>query len=278
MKKLIVLLQVTFVSFLINSQITLEKSYSDNQGLSIIKLEKSGYKYSQYDLQNKILKLYNLDHTIFKTINLPTLPQEYGTDGSIAYISETLFNTDNKVELLVYSDSWGPKSSNQNSGSLKVINEDGTVIFNGDSMRVVENRSTNLYGYNDNSQFIYNTTNGTKMILWSYKKADTGFKVFSLPGTLIASLNETTIEQKNSYLPYPNPTNSYLTIPYELTKSNAGLLTIYDAHGRQIELLQIDNNFKNVFIDISKFQNGYYNYTISNKEEIIDKGKFLVSK
>ena len=97
MKKLIFsLLAVTINVFTTNAQITLEQSYADIQGLSIIKLENSEYKYLQYDLANQIIKLYNLNHSLFKTITLPNL-QPSSQKISIAYISENLFNLDNFV-------------------------------------------------------------------------------------------------------------------------------------------------------------------------------------
>ena len=86
MKYLLIILFTAFITHHYNAQITLEQSYADGQGLSIIKLENSGQKYLQYDLTNQIVKLYNLDHSIFKTISLPTL-QTSTQLLSISYIS-----------------------------------------------------------------------------------------------------------------------------------------------------------------------------------------------
>ncbi|MBW8049187.1 MAG: T9SS type A sorting domain-containing protein [Cytophagales bacterium] len=277
MKKLIiVLLAVGMAAHNSNAQITLEQSYADNQGLSIIKLENSGHKYLQYDLTNQIVKLYNLDHSIFKTILLPTL-QPATQNLSISYISENLFNTDNLIEILCWKRNWQPTSWIV-GGSVKIINENGSVVFLQDSMVVVEQRSTTFYGYNDKSSFIYNTTNGTKLILYSYKTNDEGFKVFSLPGTLMASIKNINSDNLEDKFVFPNPANSNITIPYELTESSFAILTIYDTNGKEIQNLKIDKTFKNVFVDVSKFQNGVYLYTIKNEAKLISNGKFIVSK
>lgn len=276
MKKLTFILFAVLITLNTKAQITLEQSYPDNQGLSIIKLENSGHKYLQYDLANQIVKIYNLNHSIFKTITLPSLlPTNQKT--SIAYVSENLFNSDNLVEILCYKEGWSPQSPTTD-GSVIVIDENGGTVFSQDSMVIVEQRSTTYYGYDDKSSFVYNTTNGTKMILYSYKTSDKGFKVFSLPGTLIASVKQFPSTINESNLVYPNPSNSNITISYELAKSSTGILTIYDLNGNEVENLKIDKTFKNVFIDVSKFQNGIYLYTIKNENELISNGKFLVSK
>ena len=57
MKYLLIILFTAFITHHSNAQITLEQSYADGQGLSIIKLENSGQKYLQYDLTNQIVKL-----------------------------------------------------------------------------------------------------------------------------------------------------------------------------------------------------------------------------
>ena len=276
MKKLTFILFAVLITLNTKAQITLEQSYPDNQGLSIIKLENSGHRYLQYDLANQIVKIYNLNHSIFKTITLPSLlPTNQKT--SIAYVSENLFNSDNLVEILCYKEGWSPQSPTTD-GSVIVIDENGGTVFSQDSMVIVEQRSTTYYGYDDKSSFVYNTTNGTKMILYSYKTSDKGFKVFSLPGTLIASVKQFPSTINESNLVYPNPSNSNITISYELAKSSTGILTIYDLNGNEVENLKIDKTFKNVFIDVSKFQNGIYLYTIKNENELISNGKFLVSK
>lgn len=275
MKKLLIILFAVLITHNSEAQITLEQSYADSQGLSIIKLENSGHKYLQYDLTNQIVKLYNLDHSIFKTISLPTL-QPSTNKLSISYISENLFNSDNLIEIVCSKKSWSPTIPTTD-GEMKVINENGSVIFSGDSMVVVEQRGTTYYGYNDKSPFIYNTTNGTKMILYSYKPSDKGFKVYSLPGTLVASINQ--INDLNlQQLPFPNPTNNNITIAYRLPLNRQGKLVINDMSGKIILEYSIDTTFDKVIVETNSLVSGNYYYSIYSDNQKLSTGKFVVTK
>jgi hypothetical protein len=287
MKTKTIISVIIFVSIFLTtkSQILLEQSYVDNQGLSIIELENSGKKYLQYDLSNQILRLYNLDHSIFKTINIPSLlPTNQNI--SICYITENLFNTDNLIEILCRKNQWSPTGSNAN-GSIKIINENGNVLFSADSMLAVEQRSTTYFGYNDKSSFIYNTLNGTKMILYSCQISNKGFKVYSLPGTLpcdacdgqlagIIKNNSSTFEISK---PYPNPSSSEIIIPYILSKNDIeGKIEIFDINGKILRVFNVDNTFNNLVIDTKEFSAGTYYYSLTSASGVTASQKIIVIK
>src|ERR1041385_477787 len=84
----------------VNAQITLEHTYdSAGYNLSMVNLEIEGYKYLFKDIWwQRRLVLYNLDHSIFKIIYYPFTTGYAG--GAHLYISEHLFNTDDKIEYL----------------------------------------------------------------------------------------------------------------------------------------------------------------------------------
>ena len=103
MKKIIVtciiILQITLNCF---AQITLEQSYSTDAPIGSIKLSLSGDKYiyfhntgGSYDT----VKLYNANHSVFKTISVPQI-SGLGVV-LLSYVSETLFNLDTLVEYMV---------------------------------------------------------------------------------------------------------------------------------------------------------------------------------
>ena len=83
-KKLIIIMLI-IASGSSYAQITLENNYTSSyvpQGfLSLVKLSSSGYKYSTYD--TSIITLYNLNHTVFRTINIPH--SQGGTCGNCAF-------------------------------------------------------------------------------------------------------------------------------------------------------------------------------------------------
>jgi hypothetical protein len=274
MKKIISTILLAIAVTCLSAQITLEHSYADNQGLSVVRLENSGSKYVQYDWTNKEIKLYNTDHSLFKTILLPTITNPTGYPYIIDYISENLFNLDNKIELIVFNTDGGSYPNSSNIGYIRIINEDGTILFSGDSMKVVPQYA--VFGMTISS-FIFNTTNGTKMILYSNKINDKGFKVYSLPGTLTNAVKQNdlnTFEQKA----FPNPTSDHITIPYDLDNCLKGQIEIYNIKGKLIKKLEIDNTFSNIILDTSDYGTGTYVYIIKTDKKIMATNKFIISK
>ncbi|MDA3854078.1 MAG: hypothetical protein PF444_07555, partial [Bacteroidales bacterium] len=61
-------------------------------------LENGEAKYLKYDKKAEIINIYNLDHTVWKTVKLP-LPKGHLLD-EIKLVSTSTFNTDEAVEIL----------------------------------------------------------------------------------------------------------------------------------------------------------------------------------
>ena len=82
------------------AQPVFEKTYSESA--NICYLESKGQVYFTLDVINKQCLLYTMDHTLIKSISLPTPEGYYLAD--IQYVSEHLFNSDDLVELVyIYS-------------------------------------------------------------------------------------------------------------------------------------------------------------------------------
>lgn len=125
MKKIKLLVATLLISNVISAQITLENTYSGNQNYSnfdMVNLKNSGSKYVIIDYSLNEIKLYNLNHTLWKTISLPTIP---GFDGYYyENISENLFDLDGQVECLIIF-----YNTNTYLEQTVVLNEDGTFEF-----------------------------------------------------------------------------------------------------------------------------------------------------
>ena len=128
------LLCLALLAFCINSeaQITLEHTYDSAatydayhcgySQLMIINFEISGYRYVKYNRCNKCLNIYNMNHSLLKTISLSNLPTgPTGSMGDILYISEKLFNTDQRIEYM-----YSVYASQPYTG---IYNEDGGLLF-----------------------------------------------------------------------------------------------------------------------------------------------------
>ena len=138
MKKNIFLVFVFLVGYIYaaNAQVTLEKTY--NYSTSIVELENLGYKYYLMDVPNEQCRIYNLDHSLFKTINCNVPSNFYLAD--IKFVSQNLFDNDAGIEILCvfyryYS------SGQYYEYDTKIINDDGSLItsINGAQITILTN-------------------------------------------------------------------------------------------------------------------------------------------
>ena len=173
----------------------------------IINFTVSGDRYVNINRWAKSINIYAMNHSLVKSISYDTFPQSTNNDPLILYISEKLFSTDNKIAFMYWYMQCDSVSS---SVFLRIYNEDGVLLFKADSLTPLEEMGTAMP---NNS--IYNTTNGTKMILEYYSSYSSQAKVYSLPGTLSASVaeaNNNLIAQSKISNPYPNPTKNTTNI------------------------------------------------------------------
>ena len=165
---LLIAITITFTSF---AQITQDQIIvvEDAIASGFINLENSGQKYFSLDRASLLLKIYNENHSIYKSIQLDEnemgLTEFTKRDGFYPFaISENLFDTDSKIEFLVNIHAYTSDYSEEISNTY-IINEDGTVIF--------ERINQSIVNENDETQFpewISNTTGGAKMILRAYNE------------------------------------------------------------------------------------------------------------
>lgn len=222
MKK-ILLFMAFFLSFECYSQITLDFQNS-LYGFSVVKLSNTETKYFDNDQwsMNHLnqFSLYNLDGSLYKTISMPPKPDTAAFFPTIFCISRTLFdNDDSNLEYLVAYE-WGyAPGGGAAHRNLKVVREDGTILLN-------EDDASNNYW----PPLIYNTEEGTKMILFYYHDSTSIYyqtKIFNLPGTLLTIPHEQ-MNQPCNPLVYPNPNNGTYSInfkPDNAVEKNVEVLT-----------------------------------------------------
>ena len=240
-----------------SSQIVMEVEY-DSAGfnppsvpnqLMMVKLEVEGYKYIKVLNTSAKLVLYNLDHSLFKTISF----NQQGYD--VLYISEHLFNLDDKIEYMVTGNSTPPNYIYQ----TYIYNEDGTLLFQGDSLRPAIKQNI------PQAQVpIYNTPNGTKMILTIAQGPTAGnARVYGLAGTLATGINTYTNNEQDGLMAYPNPARSSTKIDYTLPNGvNKGEIVFYDTQGKEVKRFNVDNTFNTLMISTEDLQSGIYYYNL----------------
>lgn len=229
----------------IQAQIALENTYSNVPGtdfFGIIHLQNSGDKYVLVSATNpKVVKIYNLDHSQWKEINLSSFPDGYVL---IQYVSENLFTNDGKicVLLIAYNVINAPLAT-------VIVNEDSQVIFQEFGFSPQEGT---------NSPAIFNTSDGAKMRLIS-AGTNQEAKIYSLPGTLVDVSEIGIMGSKGSISSFPNPTSGSVTIKYNLPDGeNSGKITLYNTSGHEVKTYEIDRVFNDLKISTSDLPAGNY--------------------
>ncbi|MGE0635697.1 MAG: T9SS type A sorting domain-containing protein [Bacteroidia bacterium] len=272
MKKLILLALLAF-SMNAQAQFTLEATYdsasTDNsneygQGqLMVINFEVSGERYVKINRKGKLLSVYQMNHSLEKNIALPFLPTN-PVGGDILYISQQLFNVDDKIEFMYVGSNYPSLG-----GFTAIYNEEGSVLFTEPGTPLVR------VNFHQQQYPIYNTSQGTKMIL-SYSGSGEA-KVFGLQGTLTQSqqlLNENLINEA-----YPNPAIYSTRIDYVFPKGiTHGFIVFYDLQGQEVKRFHVDDTFTYLLVSVDDIAAGTYYYQLQTSLKNSEGKKLVVVK
>jgi hypothetical protein len=284
MKK-IVSLFLLFITISSNAQINLEHTYPATIGETgntfLVKLSSSGYKYVHYSelaYSNDPITLYNLDHSVFKTMTTPIGSEKYS---DAYYFSEELFDTDS-TDIEYIRDYYDTVNGYH---GIRVLDENGNILFSEDSAYLFDN-----YGGGYENSISY-TTSGVKMIITKWNSSGHYIQsVYSLPGSLpcsecnngiVTSIFEPGVNHQNSGISklYPNPTNGQTTIEYTLPQGTATAdLVIFDMKGFEIKRYKVTNVFDNIIIDAGELQSGTYYFQIQTTSGLNEGRKMIVIK
>ncbi|MEI7500613.1 MAG: T9SS type A sorting domain-containing protein [Bacteroidota bacterium] len=260
MKKLILSLLSLSLIATSSAQISLENTYPASTGLT--ELAVSGFKYYMMDVVNNQCKLYNIDHSLWKTINLIVPAGMYLYD--IRYVSETLFNTDNKVELAYIYYSYDTTLLFYTYYTM-VVNEDGQLLLSIPGCSYLEVKAPGAYG-TKMLAYVYDYS----IVLWTMNT-----QVYSLPGNL--PTGEISVEG-NSFLnrPFPNPASANVTIPYQLPFGvNTAEIRLINESGKLIKSYTVDRTFRELLIQIADLPKGIYVYQVKSDQGIFSSGKLI---
>jgi hypothetical protein len=260
MKKAMLLFVLMTIIVASRAQIYLEKTYPASAGLT--NLAFSGYKYFLMDVTNKRCVVYNMDHSTWKTINLSVPSGMYLYD--IKYVSETLFNTDSKVELAYIYYSYDTTLLYY-TYYTKVINENGLELLSIPGCSYLEVMSPGTYG-TKMLAYVYDYS----IILWTLNTL-----VYSLPGNL--PMGAIPVEgEDNPKKPYPNPARSMVTIPYQLPDGvNTAEIRLLNASGQVMKRYTVDRTFQELVIQTADLPKGAYVYQVKTDHGILASGKLI---
>ena len=240
---------ILFLTFSgLNAQVTFDKKY--DYSTSSVKFETLGYKYYLMDVPNGQCRIYNTDHSLFRTINC-NIPNSFFLS-DITYLSEKLFDTDPGIELLCTFYKYNTAQAYYEYDS-KIVNDDGSQIVFMDG---------SLYNYVNKTG-----ENTWKLFSYSYDYSVSPEKVwtniYSLPGNPVVSAILNLQNPEILLNVFPNPAMNSLKVEYKLPENiNQATLHLVDNTGKQFEQYTVDNHTDHLMLDVSRFQSGVYYYFI----------------
>lgn len=257
MKKIILLL---LISLNLNgfSQISLESQISTTtDDTQFINTDNLGVKIVNFDRDNRLVTIYNLDHTLYNSVSIDydTLNiNNFPDDGIIiSAMSQHLFDNDDGIEFIVIIYFYEP-NSDVNHTVTAVIDENGAILY---TFYGVYPPYYDLESFMPNPSWIINTNNGVKMILVS----DNSINVYGLPGTVNSITN--TSQNSNSIFGYPNPTHNSINISYNLPQNcKTANLYLYNSENKLIRKFNINSNSNKIKIKTDNLSSGIYYYRI----------------
>ena len=264
MRKLFFIAGLLFFGNGLYGQLSLNKSF--NYSTNITKINSTTYKYYLMDVPSAQCRIYNLDFSLYKTVNLPVPGGELLYD--VRFVSEDLFNDDAKIEVLYTYYAWIPAYGTvpeHNVYHTKVINEDGTVLLD------VEKA---LYSYvNETSENEYS------LFLYAYDFSVDPYliwtNIYKLPG-VVNVINEA---KKSAFSidSYPNPTNSFVNIDYTLPQGVLlADLHILNSSGKEHGVYQVDGFTNHLRLETDDFLPGIYYYFLESAGEKSETLKIII--
>ncbi|MBI2967193.1 MAG: T9SS type A sorting domain-containing protein [Bacteroidetes bacterium] len=265
-----------------NAQITLEQRYSVNpvfgHDFSLVNFTSAGFKYAQVNPDSGFIRLFNLNHSLYKTIIVPPQPKpQYGF--LVFYLSDELFNTDSSdIEYVLEN------RDSSNNEQITIYDEFGNTLFKKTYINWQVGWEFGLY-----TGPIRYTSSGIKLILFS--AFDSSSYVYSLPGILpchdctggivsgLAPNGGSSSYYFGVQKPYPNPTNSTMRIDYTLPKGvNQGEIVFYDLQGKEIKRFKVNSVFDHLLISTSDVSAGTYYYQLQTASQNSEGKKIVVVK
>ncbi len=259
MKKVLIslLLMTSFIAF---GQINLENNYSYSG--TYAKLTVSGSKFYLMDAALVQCRVYNTNHTLWKTLNLSVPANNYLYD--LKYLSEGLFTNDNSLSLgyvyYIYDETNAYYTFN-----AKIVKESGTELLSIPGCQYMEVMNLG--------------SDGVKLVAYCYDYSVNPYtiqtRIYGLPGQLTATENP--VLPGSHKLPYPNPAIDFITIQYSLPdNSTTGEIAITDMQGKLIDKLVINSYTERITLPTFKYPSGVYNYSVEAGNQRFESGKFIV--
>ncbi len=247
-----------------HAQILLEKTY--NYSAASVNLETHGYKYYIMDVPNSQCRIYNTDHSLFKTIPCNVPANCFLSD--IKYLSENLFDNDSGIELVYTWYKYIPTTGSEYYAyGSRIINEDGSLLTTIDGARYVylnqaDDNIWKLFAY------CYDYSVWPERI-WT--------NIYSLPGTPVYSSLADAEKYDADLKAFPNPAQTTVKMVYNLPQEvREATLFLFDSNGKLVRQFLVDNHTDHLLLDVSAYPAGMYHYYLEYDNKRSKSGKLLM--
>lgn len=263
------------------SQITLDATYTNTSAdMCIDKFHVSGYKYIKKDIPNLKLYVFNINHTLFKTINIPAQADPIIR---LDYLSENLFDMDNLMEyaLVTYNSGLGLYK-------FRIYKETGSIILARDTAGFGSSGGNTSNIFSNQEPIFYDGLN-TKLRLTVYGSFGPAGKdeIYTLPGSIpcsactsgtvsgFSTIEGETIEEVSIF---PNPVTNQLKLKYKLPSgSHLAEMKIYDTQGKLVDEFKITDHYDFIYLP-TNYNNGLYLYSLIVDGKIVKTEKIVLNK
>jgi hypothetical protein len=257
------------------AQLTYETTYSGsavNQNhrgfIASCRLNESSTKYltAEYDvtgegMYNLVYRLYNLDHSLYRTLEMITDTMVGGYPFPIS-IQENLFNLDATIEV-AYRRYRGPVLS-----SFKIVDENGNLIFERDSL---SSRNPTFIG----------TEVGTKMVL-EIGEANSSYisnrkEVYALGGVRLNIPKPDDGTGVEMMVLSPNPSTEFARLTYSLPAGVAQAeVVLYNNQGWEVKRFVVDGTFSDLLVSNAELRAGTYHYCMMVNGNVVGSKSAIV--
>jgi len=249
-------------SWFASGQINHESTY-DYSGI-FTSLARSGDKFYVMDIPRSQCRIYNMDHSIWKVINLQVPADHYLYD--IKYVSEGLFTSDDRLSLAYVYYNYD-ESTQVYSYFARVVTETGQVLLSVPGCLYLEVHDMN--------------ESGLKLVAYSYDFGVWPYTiqthVYALPGSIATKAAPGLPAGNPIHRAFPNPSRGFTNIPYELPDGvTEGEIRLVDMHGIAVRTFRVDDHFDHLRIDTSSLPAGVYAHALLAGGRTINQGKLIV--
>lgn len=255
----------------------------------LTKFTSLGYKYVLLDGPSKTIKIFNLNNSLFSSIQIPSIALSSNPNIEVNYVSDNLFDLDNNIEYVLYTYT---SSVNPFPPKTYIFKDNGTQIFYKDSSSRVSNSSTNGNNVFSNYDNVFFDGLSTKLkvikVTGSQFSQINRYEIYNLPGVIPCiqcSATGTTIgrpeyQGNNNSEPlfYPNPVNDQIKLKYDLPKNyKSAEIRVQDMQGKLLETYKVTSDFDFIYVP-SNYTNGLYLYSLVVDGAVIKTEKIILSK